>query len=398
MIKIQLFLMRLVIFLVIFVSLNTFALADSLRIATWNMGVAWDSPVEERAAKITAAGAVINADIYVLQEITSFNTVKQIARLLGRADASIAVSDFSGPSDNVYFDLEVAVVSAIPIKSVTEYQFAFQSNDVGPLVTSGVVTNRDTLRVPDVVLGELSKPTQKNLKRQSRGVLRVELTNGLIIYAVHAKSEFSGFCSKLSDVGKLLKDIKKSVSDSRHVSDIQKKILESARDSMTELQELEGKHHISGNWAANAEKREALLGAAASLIAHDATDSAKTIMILGDFNIPLKDDPRVGSNLKEDCNPTRSCTEKIEDSSCSGRDGLDDSHAILSAGIVDGLQMRSLTDNLTETLQGTFSSAIDHIYVVGANALKFGKASTQTDTEGNAFGSDHLPVFVDQME
>lgn len=376
-------------------------LADT-KIVTWNTGVSWDGAIEAREAEFVAAGEAIAANVYVLQEVMSLKGAERIAELLDVEDAQIVISDFASVSDqsddtdkaNPFFHLEVAVVSDVPIVSATELEFD-RNDDSGPLSNvPGLELSREQLFVPPEVWDTISTQTQRVL-RFGRGVLRVELEGDLVIYGIHAKSEISGYCFDAAETIRLLKRIESRSDDESGLPADEIMKLESAVATLEALIAQEEATSFSKNWITNAEKREAMLSAVASEAADDVSDG-KTVVVLGDFNIAI-DDPRSGSDLSTtaECNPTRNCFEVVEDTACSGQDGLDDSHFLISGGVEPNLTMKPLTSNLDETLLGQFSSVIDHIYVAGPRADYFTEASVVRDQSDGAFGSDHLPVVTE---
>ena len=77
-----------------------------------------------------------------------------------------------------------------------------------------------------------------------------------------------------------------------------------------------------------------------------------------------------------------------------GKDGLDESHWLISGGLISEFEMTPLSKDISITLTGPFSSAVDHIYVAGPMARKFSAAEALHDGFGRGFGSDHLPVIT----
>lgn len=131
----------------------------------------------------------------------------------------------------------------------------------------------------------------------------------------------------------------------------------------------------------NAKKRELVAAAMARFVAGRLqADSAATVLVAGDMNVGETDLSKNGFRLEKD--------------HFARPDGdlYDDTHAIFSAGLIDGLHMASLTKALgSETYDDPrFSGCgpIDCIYVVGKQAGDFtlSKKSPQT------FGSDHFAV------
>lgn len=367
--------------------------------ATWNVGAAWDAAIESRALRFAAAAAAVGADVYVLQEVTSLAGAETIARHLGMTEPYVVVSDFAATQDqqddtgkaNVFFHLEVAVVSSVPILSATELEFDGQ-DQAGPVANRDTIgLNRSRLFVPGTIFDRISPATKRALPF-GRGALRVELEGGTVIYAVHAKSDFNGFCAEIQTTEDLLRRIERKSDTESGVPASDIETISAARATLEKILVAEEQASFSLEWPANAEKREAMFGAVANAAQRDVADG-KTVLVMGDYNI-APNDPRSGTKLDEDCNPSRMCFSPVADSICQGKDGLDESHFILSSGVGGTPAMKALTANLTETLTGTFSSAIDHIYVAGAKADQFSAAVTFKDDSGGGFGSDHLPVVT----
>lgn len=96
---------------------------------------------------------------------------------------------------------------------------------------------------------------------------------------------------------------------------------------------------------------------------------------------------------------------KAAPATCGSKDGFDDTHDILSEGIVEGLKMRSLSHGIGRTYrskneQGFSDTPIDHIYVGGPLAGQFlkvrkvGKAVNDRKGRPRIFGSDHHPLLT----
>lgn len=131
----------------------------------------------------------------------------------------------------------------------------------------------------------------------------------------------------------------------------------------------------------NAKKREFVAAAMAKFIASKLkANRAATVLLAGDLNVGETDMKKNGHRLTED---------KMNRSE---GDLYDDTHAILSNGLVDGLHMASLTKSLgTETYDSDRfrgSGPIDCMYVVGAQTSDFMLAKKSSST----FGSDHFAV------
>ena len=131
----------------------------------------------------------------------------------------------------------------------------------------------------------------------------------------------------------------------------------------------------------NAQKRELVAAAVAKEVVQLRQDNPDySVLFGGDLNVGVSDDDKNGNNLADD-----------------KTDGYDDTHAILSNGIIDGLRMKSLASNLGSTFVGSDgirdyiqAGAIDVLYIDGPLAAQF-KVARDTS---NSFGSDHLAVFA----
>ena len=131
----------------------------------------------------------------------------------------------------------------------------------------------------------------------------------------------------------------------------------------------------------NAQKRELVAAAAAKEIVKLRQENPDfSILLGGDINVGVSDLNKNGSNLADDDN-----------------DGYDDTHAIFTEGLIDGLRMRSLAQNLDGTFVGDDNipdfpgtGAIDVLYITGPLADQFNEAQRASSN----FGSDHLAVFA----
>lgn len=131
----------------------------------------------------------------------------------------------------------------------------------------------------------------------------------------------------------------------------------------------------------NAQKRELVAAAAARHIVQLREDNPDySVLFGGDFNVGVSDDDKNGNDLANDQN-----------------DGYDDTHAIVSKGLIDGLRMKSLAKNLGSTFVGSDgipdfprAGAIDVLYIDGPLADQFKDAQSTS----SSFGSDHLAVFA----
>jgi hypothetical protein len=109
---------------------------------------------------------------------------------------------------------------------------------------------------------------------------------------------------------------------------------------------------------------------------------AATVLVAGDLNVGETDASKNGFQLA------------VDKFSAAEGDLYDETHAILTAGLIDRLHMASLTKGLgTETYddpQSAGSGPIDCIYVAGTQVGDF----TLATKSSQAFGSDHIVVSV----
>lgn len=305
------------------------ATAEAPKVLTWNINGG------EQDKDILADNVlemmldVGDFDVLVIQEVISSQQVAEIAEKIGFDHW--AISDFSPPVEITgkwFASLEVAVISRMPFVKVAEWD------------TTGRLPNGDPYNPRS---SDTSVPTESldlgltinDGERPSRGFLRVDLKDGLSVYATHWKS-------------------------SRGAS---------------------GDEDLE-----NAAKRENN----ARGIAQDATAvlaNGGSVIIAGDFNVqPIGNHVRVGSDEAEDCKPSLgNCGE-------GGLDGYDDSMVIL-ANLENGYRLLSAEVPPTY-LGGNFGpGAIDHIAVAGPLAASFPVAATVSVSGNIYFGSDHGPVF-----
>lgn len=134
---------------------------------------------------------------------------------------------------------------------------------------------------------------------------------------------------------------------------------------------------------ANARKRERISAAMAVGVVEDMSlFKGYTYVLGGDFNVGHAA-AKNGKDLKVDC-----CG-----SGCGGKDRYDETHALLTAGLISGLKMTNLSGHLAVTSYPGFAanSPIDNIFVAGEKAGDFSPAKLS----GETFGSDHLLLFAD---
>ncbi len=276
--------------------------AEEIRIVLWNSERMFDvDTVQRRAADLREfADSYPDADIIVLDEVTSLEVVAAIRDRLGLTGYHVACSDFAQDDHDTFNSLEVGIISRFPLTDVLEYDPSPDNTQaVGepaerPLVNIGLPGLADAM--------------------PSRGYLVARVPHlGLTVLATHLKS---------------------------------------AR-GQTGQADLE-----------NAQQREFVAASMARFVSSTLReDPAATVLVAGDMNVGETDRAKVGYRLEEDCFEP------------GAGDLYDDTGAIFSAGLVDGLHMASLTAALG---QETFDSVgfagagpIDRMYVAGGQASDF---------------------------
>ena len=135
----------------------------------------------------------------------------------------------------------------------------------------------------------------------------------------------------------------------------------------------------------------------ATAVARQDLDAGKSIFVAGDFNTPLQEVCKTGEKLSEDAEPLMGCTTKLEASACRGKDGFDDTYAVLTKGLVADMRFRVLTEGIGRTYaKGDFvDSPIDNVLVVGPlSSGSFSAMKIKGPENDSTFGSDHYPVVV----
>src|SRR5262249_27857245 len=104
---------------------------------------------------------------------------------------TVAISDAGSDRDIWPFALEVAIITTLPVVSVT----AFESKP-DPKSTPFLVDLASN-KVSNGLVSKLNVPSVNGIDTQAnvpRAVLRVELQGGIVMYGVHLNSSGLGFC------------------------------------------------------------------------------------------------------------------------------------------------------------------------------------------------------------
>jgi endonuclease/exonuclease/phosphatase family metal-dependent hydrolase len=356
----------------LFAALSVNAFAET-KIVTWNAEAELTESLEERLQDFEDFAAAVDPDVVILVEMNGEQGVSAFVDKLGWSEYYSVTSNLSKLSTSVYFALEVAVVSKIPITSAVEYDTSIDGahgiNVNG--VVSPVAIDEVQLRSDGIAhFGD-------TLASTDRGTIRVDLDNGLTLFPVHLKSNRVSSCG---DPKSALKIIKENGFD-----------LPPALQKQLEAAYSAGFPAATRERLSNAAKRERVM-AAIVREAEKAVTEGRSVVIAGDFNTAYEDG-KVGFD-PVDCQLRDFGCEKapFPASACTGADGFDDTLGILEAGLVGPTKWKVLTKALGRTYddEAFADRAIDHIAVPEQVASKFGLAAR---IDG-LFGSDHFPVMT----
>ena len=132
----------------------------------------------------------------------------------------------------------------------------------------------------------------------------------------------------------------------------------------------------------NSFKREAVAAALADKIVNDSRKrSGWSYLVAGDFNVAPGDIQKVGVDMSHRCPEQGRCFQ------------YDQTHAILSSGLLRGLAMRNLTVGLGRSYANPkfIASPIDNIYTTGPF---FDRTCKLIAERSDTFGSDHYAIRV----
>ena len=351
---------------------SSLALAEPIRIVSWNLGVATSEKLGDRLPEIRQMSDQLDPDVLVLIEVAGNVETKMIAEALGWPEYYGVTSNWGRHPTNAYYALEAAVISKHPITAVEEFDtttdgrphrvFSHQGDLEAPLVA-------ETRFVPG------DAPVYGNpVANRSRGTMRVDLENGLTIFPVHLKSNNAYTCSDLEDAIGYFEDAGLAVP-------------QQARDFLRD-----GFPAATTERVNNAIKREAVMAATVQL-ADQARAAGRTVLIAGDFNTSME--PQLHGEEPEDCVLQNFTCEQgqLPAGACTGAsDGYDDTLSILTKGLGGGDPWSLLTKGFGRTYKKPvfYPAAIDHMAVSADQAGKFAMQSLGREF----YGSDHLPLLV----
>lgn len=356
----------------------TSAQAQGLRIIAWNASPESSETVEDRISDLTRLNADLQPDVLVLIEVTDFEAVKKLAMGLGWPKYQIAMSDWARHSTSGFFTLETAIITKVPIERIVEVDASPDGTAI-PVDEKG--NELTSIPVVEVQLNTDGISGVSPVRSTDRGTLRVDLENGLSLFPVHLKSSRNGSCSAAAGLESTLRRLGFQTTPAGQA------LINHAENALASGFEAATRETLS-----SAVKRERVI-AAVKLVAEEAMQEERRVVILGDFNTGLE--PGKAGKVFADCTLSDfSCAKMpFPENACTGGDGFDDTLAILTEKLVGSEKWKLLSENLGRTFEDTdfADKAIDHIAVPESQQSFFSEAQKGSDT----YGSDHFPVFVE---
>lgn len=350
--------------------------AQKLRIAAWNVKGTMNEGFlasKEKRAGVAKFAREVKPDIVLLTEVSGPDHARSIAEIIAKErkwkQYFGATSNFSPIYDRVFQGLEVAVISRIPIVSVTEY-------DASPDTTHETFTNGEgeAIEVPEVRLTSVGVSGISPMGDRDRGTLRVDLENGLTLFPIHLKSNTNRHCSNVSAAIDTLKQLQLPIPEG----------LAKAFNNGFALATLTHRR--------NAIKRERVMGAVA-LVAEKAIAEGRTVLIGGDFNTAYEPG-KVGTKFDDCTLKNFSCAKgPFPEAACIDGDGFDDTLAILESALIGKSKWAILSKEMKRTYKDNVFAdrAIDHLAVPVKQMAQFEIAVRGKSTKT----SDHHPIYTD---
>lgn len=343
--------------------------ADPIRVTSWNVSAGLLESLSSRTNDFGYLNSSLSPDVLVLVEVAGLLEAQQIAKNLGWENYQIAVSDWAKMENNVFFALEAAVISKIPIEQVIEIDASpdgvHSVHDADGILTTVAVTER---ALDTSALGGIGA-----VSRFDRGSMRVDLANGLSIFPVHLKSNRNSACIRASDTREGLQRLGIPVP--------------SSLNAMID----DGFRQATDETLNNAVKRERVI-AGVKVFADEAVGEGRYVVVAGDFNTAFEPG-KVGTSL-DDCSLKNfGCSAgPFPAGMCSDDDGFDDTFGILTEPLVGSVSWEIVTKDLERTFDDPrfADKAIDHFAVPSDQAGRF----TSVEVAGETFGSDHFPISL----
>ncbi len=375
--------------------------ASAIDLLTWNVEQGSTESTARRLHQIGRLGNEVRTksttgrlpEVAVFEEITSYAAAANVAHALGYTLGSLAVSDSGSDRDIWPFALEVAIATTRKVVSVTSYQSKVD-HDRPPFIVD--------LATGDLTFGSvqpLSIPTEVGTASTEfvpRAMLRVELEGGMVIYGVHLNSSGLGFC-RLDDFRKGVAELQAKAAALDLPDEVGR--IEAAKSAILAKMpsaRSPGIEETRQETLRRARSREAAAGAIAKLAAVDVA-ADKAVLVAGDFNTPFFEKCKTGHKIDEDFAPLVGCDTRQMPTTCGATDGFDDTFAILTDGIIDGVEFKVLTKDLGHTyVGGAFAdSPIDNVLIAGKGSDRnFQVLKLGAEEQGGVYGSDHHPVLV----
>ncbi len=346
-----------------------------LRIVSWNMKATLLEGLAARQADFQRLNANLNPNVLVLIEVAGVEEAKNVAQALGWTDYQAVVTNFLILEDTAVFALELAVISKEKINHAVEFDTVM---DTGPAVFGNGALAANLPSVSEQKLTNTSLPDLGAFTENDRGTIRVDLDNGLTIFPVHLKSNFSQSCQEIDKARSRIRS-----QDARVASKLDRYFEKGFRAATKESVD-------------SAKKRERMMAAVLSE-ANAAATEGRIVLIAGDFNTGFEPN-KFGTKLDDDCSlhnfsckaapfPSRACPTREGD-------GFDDTLSIPEQPLVGTKRWTFLTRTLGRTFKETAFAdlAIDHMVVPADQASLFAIAKK---SDSDTFGSDHFAVFTD---
>ena len=342
------------------------------KIAVWNMEAELSESLEARYQDLQDFIKEIQPDVVVLVEVNGEEGTRAFTDQLDWSEWYSVTTDLAELSTNVFFALEMAVISKIRIEAAVELDASLDGTHV---IRSHL---GDEIAISEVLLTSNGIPNfGQPLRRTDRGTIRVDLSNGLSIFPVHLKSNRASSCSNPREALKTIENNGFELS-----ATLKQQLSEAASRGFPEA---------TNQHRTNAEKRERVI-AAVVREAEKAVEEGRVVVIAGDFNTAYE--PGKKGSDPADCTlqPFDCAKAPFPAAACSDGDGYDDTLGILDSALVGDTTWTVLSRDLGRTYNDTAfaDKAIDHIAVPNQHSADFSAAS-KLDLE---FGSDHYPVIT----
>ena len=395
---------RFIIFTLLFL-LSNIGHSLAFSIATWNVAEGTTEAVLERSDDFKQLAAKLRndlgglPDVLVLQEITTCAAAVTIPEKLGYKLPHIAVTNFGDDSKIWPLALEVAIISKTPFSSVGSFQ-SQRYRRSKPIAPQRPFWIKPGIR--NVVYGGAAIAVVPKIKfidhevTAARGFLNVQIANQRHVIGVHLKSSGLEVCRAyqvVQDSYRLLR-LAKSYGLKKTASDLER-IQGEVRDFQKNLPPLG--NSATANEARQSARQREVAAASVSRLAKSLLTNGGSVYVAGDFNTPLDEPCKTGTDLENDADFEVGCKIRVTANTCKG-DGFDDTIALLSGSIGGGPKFKILTNSTGRSYVATkfLDSPINNIFVSGADASKdfmTKRVEGKIINKRKVFGSDHYPII-----